>query len=58
MDARNENIQDNVNEYETNKSENNYVEEDVVCIFCQDNFVKKNANSQSIYNFIYKQQPA
>jgi len=44
MDARNENIQDNVNGYERNKSGNTYVEEDAVCIFCQDNFL----NSASV----------
>jgi hypothetical protein len=33
MDARNENIQNNVNEHETNKSEKTYVEEHAVRIF-------------------------
>jgi hypothetical protein len=44
MDARNENIQNNVNERETNKSENAYVEEGAVCIFCRENFL----NSASV----------
>jgi hypothetical protein len=39
MDARNENTQDTANEHEKNKSENTYVEEDEVCIFCQEKFL-------------------
>ena len=44
MDVLKENIQDTANGHETNKSENMYVEENAVCIFCQEDFV----NSASV----------
>lgn len=44
MDALKEHIQDTANEHETNKSENMFVEENAVYIFCQEDFL----NSASV----------
>ena len=39
IDARNEITPGTDKEHETNKGENTHVEEDAVCIFCQENFL-------------------
>jgi len=39
IDARNEITKDTEKEHETNKSKNTHVEEDALCIFCQENFL-------------------